>query len=177
MRSVKEKDSRNQRRQELREKNNEQIREDLSRYGNDILNSDEMRHAFRQTHHTLSTVGDHTLRVARKSLNICYALRRMHIPTDIPAVVTGSLCHDLGILGRDEKYGSMKECSIRHPVDSLEVANKLVGDLPDKTTDIISRHMWPVGKCKPPNSLEAVIVSAADKIATVEDFVEGMRNQ
>lgn len=149
----------------------------MSRYGDKILNSDEMRLAFRQKHHTLSTVGDHTLRVAMVSLGICYALHRLHIEADIPAVVTGSLCHDLGILGRDEKYASYKECSAQHPSDSVEVAIRLVGELPKKTTDIINRHMWPAGKSKPPNSLEAAIVSTADKIAAVEDFVEGYREK
>ncbi len=157
----------------LREKSRQKTQEDLTRYGGRILNSDEMRHAFEQKHHTLSTVGAHTLRVAQTSLIICYALRRLHIATDIPAVVTGSLCHDLGILGRDKKYDSKKKCTMQHPADSVDIAQKLVGELPEKTTDIISRHMWPVGRSKPPNSLEAVIVSAADKIAAVEDFIEG----
>ena len=62
---------------------------------------------------------------------------------------------------------------MQHPSDSVEVAQKLVGELPEKTTDIITRHMWPVGRSKPPNSLEAAIVSAADKVAAVEDFIEG----
>lgn len=53
----------------------------------------------------------------------------------------------------------------------------LLGELPKKTADIITRHMWPVGKSKPPNSLEAAIVSAADKIAAVEDFVEGFEEK
>ncbi|MBQ7535078.1 MAG: HD domain-containing protein [Stomatobaculum sp.] len=132
-----------------------------------------MQQAFRQKHHTLSTLGGHTLRVATMSLSICYALRKFHISTDIPAVVTGSLCHDLGMLGRGEKYSSVMECSRQHPVDSLEIARKLMGEVPEKTTDIISRHMWPLSPNKPPNSLEAVIVSSADKIASVKDFIEG----
>lgn len=147
--------------------------EEISLYGSGILDSEEMRQAFAQKHHTLSTVGEHTLRVAKTSLKICHTLRRLHIETDVPAVVTGSLCHDLGILGRDEKFASMKECSAQHPADSVELAQKLVGELPEKTADIISRHMWPVGGSKPPNSLEGAIVSAADKIAAVEDFIEG----
>ena len=168
-----EKNDRRQRRQEVRDRRKEKMRQDLTRYGGKILDSEEMRRAYAQKHHTLSTVGEHSLRVAKTSLGICYALRRLHIDADIPAVVTGSLCHDLGILGRDEKYASMKECSAQHPADSVEVAQKLVGELPEKTTDIITRHMWPVGGSKHPNSLEGVIVTAADKIAAVEDFVKG----
>ena len=166
---------RRKRRREEREKKREKIREDLERYGSKILQSDEMREAYRQTHHTRSTVAEHTERVAEKSLKICYALDRMHIPTDIPAVVTGSLCHDLGILGRDEKYSSEQECYRRHPADSIEIARKLLEDLPEKTPAIIERHMWPNAGSKAPNSLEAVIVSTADKAAAVEDFFRGSR--
>lgn len=165
--------SKAQKREQRRQALLEDMPEELSRYGSEILNSDEMRRAFEQKHHTLSTVGEHTIRVAGTSLKICRALRRLHIKTDVPAVVTGSLCHDLGILGRDEKYDSAKACSNQHPRDSVEVAHKLLGELPEKTEDIISRHMWPVGGSKPPNSLECAIVSAADKIAAVEDFIEG----
>ena len=87
-----------------------------------ILDSEEMRQAFRQKHHTLSTVGEHTMRVAMTSLAICGALKKLHIRTDTQAVVTGSLSHDLGILGRNEKYSSSRECSRQHPADSVEVA-------------------------------------------------------
>ena len=151
----------------------EAMHEDLMLYGGKILNSEEMQRAFAQKHHTLSSVGAHTMRVAMTSLAICYALKKLHIKTDISSVVTGSLCHDLGILGRNEKYHSSGECSRQHPLDSVEIANKLTGGLSDKEADIIARHMWPVGKSKPPNSLEGAIVSAADKVAAVEDFVEG----
>ena len=160
-----------------REERREKMRKDLMLYGDKILNSDEMRQAFRQKHHTLSTVGEHTMRVAMTSLAISYALKKLHVGTDIQAVVTGSLSHDLGILGRNEKYASARECSRQHPGDSAKAAEMLLGELPKKTADIITRHMWPVGKSKPPNSLEAAIVSAADKIAAVEDFVEGFEEK
>ncbi|MBR4394144.1 MAG: HD domain-containing protein [Oscillospiraceae bacterium] len=156
-----------------REEQKEKIRNDLARYGSEILNSDEMQEAFRQTHHIRSTVGDHTRRVAEKSLAMCHALEKLHIRTDIPAVVTGSLCHDLGILGRDEKYGSGRECYRQHPDDSVEVARNLVDDLSGKTEDIIRNHMWPTPGSKAPNSLEGAIVSVADKAASVEDFIRG----
>ena len=102
-----------------REKKREQIRSELERYGSEILHSDEMREAFRQTHHTRSTVGEHTQRVAEKSLAICHALEKLHIRTDIPAVVAASLCHDLGILGRDEKYGAIRIPTLREALELL----------------------------------------------------------
>ena len=160
---------------ERKEKQKEKIRNDLERYGSGILNSDEMQEAFRQTHHTRCTVGEHTRRVAEKSLAICYALDKLHVRTDIPAVVAGSLCHDLGILGRDEKYGTNKECYRQHASDSVEIAQKLMDKLPEKTPDIIEHHMWPSAGSKAPRSLEGIIVSAADKAAAVEDFIRGSK--
>ena len=54
-----------------------------------------------------------------------------------------------------------------------EGAIKLMEDLPEKSADIIERHMWPAGHSKMPNSLEGVIVSAADKYAAVKDLICG----
>ena len=161
--------------QKRRKKRKDRIRKDLERYGGRILHSREMQKAYHQTHHTRSTVAEHTRRVAENSLAICYALDKLHIRTDIPAIVTGSLCHDLGILDRDEKYDSNRECYHQHPTDSLEVARKLVDDLPEKTADIIERHMWPHAGAKAPNSLEAAVITVADKAAAVEDFIWGSR--
>ena len=104
---------------------------------------------------------------------ICYALRKLNIKVSIPAVVVGALCHDLGILGRSEKFSSAKECSREHPKDSVEVARNIVGEMPEKTEDIIERHMWPAGESEAPNSIEGVVVSVADKYSAVKDLVKG----
>ena len=158
---------------EKREDRKERIKGDLMLYGNDVLKSDEMKQAFEQTHHQWSTVGEHTFRVAFSSVMICYALRKLNIKVSIPAVVVGALCHDLGILGRSEKFSSAKECSREHPKDSVEVAREIVNDMPEKAEDIIERHMWPAGESEAPNSIEGVVVSVADKYSAVKDIVKG----
>ncbi len=158
---------------EKREDRKERIKNDLQLYGEDVLNSEEMKEAFQQTHHRWSTVGEHTFRVAFSSVMICYALKKLNIKVSVPAVVIGALCHDLGILGRDGKYSSSKEMSREHPKESVTVARDLVADMPEKTEDIIERHMWPAGQSKAPNSIEGVIVSAADKYSAVKDVVKG----
>ncbi len=153
----------------------DKIKAELERYGGGILDSEEMRLASGQTHHTRSTVAEHTRRVAENSLAICYALEKLGIATDRKAVVEGALCHDLGILGRDEKYENGQECYRRHADDSVDVARKLLDDLPEKTKDIIERHMWPTAGSRRPSHLEGFIVSAADKAAAVEDIIVGSR--
>ena len=158
---------------EKREDRKERIKNDLQRYGEDVLKSEEMKEAFQQTHHQWSTVGEHTFRVAFSSVMICYALKKLNFKVNIPAVVIGALCHDLGILGRDEKFSSGKECSREHPKESVAVARELVENMPDKAEDIIERHMWPIGQSKAPNSIEGAVVSVADKYNAVKDIVKG----
>ena len=158
---------------EKRENRKERIKGDIVLYGNDVLQSEEMKKAFEQKHHQWSTVGEHTLRVGFYSVMICYALRKLNIKVNIPAVIIGALCHDLGILGRSEKFSSARECSIEHPKDSVIVARELLGEIPEKTEDIIERHMWPAGDSEAPNSIEGVVVSVADKYSAVKDIVKG----
>ncbi len=155
-----------------RENRKGRIRNDIKLYGGEVLRSDEMKKAFEQPHHKWSTVGEHTMRVTLTSVLICYALRKLHIRVSIPAVVIGALCHDLGIIGRYEKYSSNRECAKKHPKDSVEIAKNIVYELPDKTEEIIERHMWPIGQCKPPNSIECAVVSVSDKYNAVKDIVK-----
>jgi uncharacterized protein len=131
-----------------------------------------MKQAFDQTHHNWSTLGEHTMRVAMSSVMICYALRKLHIKVNIPVVVIGALCHDLGMLGR-EKYSSAKETSREHPKESVAVARELVEDLPEEAESVIERHMWPIGETEAPDSIEGVVVSVADKYNAVKDIVKG----
>ena len=151
----------------------EQIIKEIKTYGGNVLNSEEMRQAFGQTHHLWSTVGEHSIRVAIASVMICHALQKLHVKVDLPGVVVGSLAHDLGILGRKEKFASARQMSREHPKESVAVARGILDDLPKETEDIIERHMWPLGKSKMPNSIEGMIVSAADKYSSVADLVKG----
>ncbi|MBR0373204.1 MAG: HD domain-containing protein [Mogibacterium sp.] len=159
--------------QERRADRKARIQRDLERYGSEVLQSEEMQRAFQQTHHQWSTVGEHTVRVTFSSVMICYVLRKLNIKVNIPAVVVGALCHDLGILGRSGKYTSQKECLREHPKESVAVARELVENLPEKTEDIIERHMWPAGNSKAPNSIEGAVVSIADKYSAVKDIIKG----
>ena len=157
------------RREHLRER----VRNDVALYGGEVIESEEMQKAFEQAHHRWSTVGEHTIRVTVSSVIICYALKKLHIKVNVPNVVVASLCHDLGIVGRYDKFSSGKECSREHPKESVAVARTLVSDLSEKTEDIIERHMWPMGQAKAPNSIEGVVVSVADKYNAVKDLVKG----
>lgn len=157
---------------EKREDRKERIRSDLELYGADVLQSDEMKQAYDQTHHKWSTLGEHTMRVAMSSVMICYALRKLHIKVNVPLVVIGALCHDLGMLDRG-RFSSMKESNLEHPKESVSVAKDILKDLPEEAESIIERHMWPIGESEAPDSLEGAIVSVADKYNAVKDIVKG----
>ena len=154
-------------------KRKERINRDLETYGKEVLESEEMKQAFEQTHHLWSTVGEHTMRVTVTSILICYVLKKLGIKVKLSIVVVGALCHDLGMLGRAEKYESDKECHREHPKESVIVAQEILEDLPEEVKDVIERHMWPMGESKAPNSVEGVIVSVADKYNAVKDLVKG----
>ena len=162
-------------RKKNRPKRGDRVRRVVERYGGDLLRSEVMRKAFQQRHHLRSTLGDHTIRVTRASVRIGQALQKLHVPVDMQAVVVGALCHDLGMVGRREKYGNNRECYRKHPKDSADLAKELVPDLPEKTEEIIRRHMWPMRQSPAPDSIEGVIVTAADKYSSVVDFLKGPR--
>lgn len=151
----------------------ERVKQDVRRYGESIIHSPSFQAALKQRHHFHSTVGEHSLRVTASSVRICHALEKLHIKTDKKSVVQGALCHDLGILGRDEKYKNNRECCLLHPKDSVDSARELLPEMDSKTASIIRRHMWPLGG-EMPRSREEVIVSAADKYASVKDLAYGV---
>ena len=142
----------------------------MQRYGKRILERPEFEQAMHQTHHRRTTVGKHTLHVAAAAIGICILLDKIHVHVKEEDVVNGALLHDLGILGRAEKYKNNHECLRKHAEDSVETAKKIIPDLNANTEDIIRNHMWPFSGTHP-KTKEAVIVSAADKIASVRDWV------
>ena len=158
---------------EKRENRKERIQKEIDDYGSEILESDVMQEAYDQTHHLWATVGEHTARVTLMSMFITYALRKMNINVSTRAVVIGALCHDLGMVGRKNKYESDAKAIMDHPTESVKVAKEIVEELPEKSEEIIESHMWPSPASPAPRSVEAVVVSVADKVAAVRDLVQG----
>lgn len=142
------------------------IKEILFAYGTDVMETPEFQEAFYQIHHVRTTVAVHSINVAIVSIVLCLLLARIHVRTDLRDVVRAALCHDLGIMGRHEKYRNNFQCSQQHPVDSVEVARKILDQYDDKTLKIIETHMWPVRPGRP-RSVEGFVVTLADKYAAV----------
>ena len=139
----------------------------IVKYGRQIISSEEFARTFEQTHHLNTTVGDHTLSVTAEAVKLC--LERGYSDEDtLRNVVTASLCHDLGIMGRKEKYSNNAVCYIKHPLDSVGVYTDVTGESDERVIDSIRKHMFPV---KPgiPRYKEGWILTLADKISSVKE--------
>ncbi|MBQ7583722.1 MAG: HD domain-containing protein [Lachnospiraceae bacterium] len=148
-------------------KDKDNIKSIIRKYGRVILASEGFKEAFSQPHHFNSTVGDHTLGVTVEAVRIC--LRR-GITDDITLknVVTASLCHDLGILGRKDKFRNNVQCLIWHPVHSVKKYQDITGENDERVRDAILCHMFPL-KPKMPAYREGWILVIADKIAAARE--------
>lgn len=148
----------------------QEIRDIIIKHGSNILCSDTFKETFDQTHHYKTTVGDHILGVTVEAVKVC--LR--HNQTDdqtLGNVVTSCLCHDLGIVGRDEKYNNNFETLIWHPKHSAEVYKELTGEEDERVLDAIHSHMFPL-KPPMPKHREGWILTWADKISASMDILQ-----
>lgn len=151
---------------------NAQLNQKVKEYGRDILTSKEFAEAYEQTHHHKSTVAKHSLRVARDTIRVCEFLSRHGVEVDERKAVRAALLHDLGILGRDERFSSSYEMSRRHPIESAMKASKFEPVMDETMRQAIERHMFPVF-AKPPTKPEAVAVCIADKMGSFQDLFPG----
>ncbi len=144
------------------------IENKIREYGEDILCSEYYRQAFEQAHHGGSSVAKHSLRVAMDTLKVCRFFRQHGIKVDERKAVRAALMHDLGILGRDDKFDSQYEMSRQHPIESVKVARLFEPQMDETVKQAIERHMFPVF-AKPPTKPEAIAVCIADKTASMQD--------
>ncbi len=140
----------------------------IQKYGSDILDSKEFEFALNQIHHHRSSVGDHSIMTARAGLTMCNLINKTGIRIDERKVVRISLLHDLGMLGRYDRYRNNFICGYLHPKNSAVTAQKLWSDIDPKSIKAIKSHMWPLSLCMP-TSKEAVILCLADKVAAFGD--------
>lgn len=161
------------RKSEERHAKSHKLLEDLeSESSREIYNSHFFHVALSQTHHNQTTVAVHTLGVAATSLRIYYILEALGLNLNKESLLKGSLCHDLGIVGRDEKFDNNRECLRKHPLDSVIAARDIFPDLDERTEDAIRHHMWPC-TLLPPHHREGFIITVADKYCAVIEGVAG----
>ena len=141
---------------------------DIEKYGKAILESDLFAKGFEQSHHKVTTVGGHTLHVVFTALEAAYERQKREESVNIEYVVQACLLHDLGIIGRYEKYANNLICCFRHPVDSGKIINDLFPGTANEVTNAVERHMFPA-TIIPPTSVTGRILIKADKSASLKE--------
>ena len=130
--------------------------------GQYIVSSPLFRRSLKQEHHFDTTLGRHSIEVTKAAMRLCSKLDQLGIQTDHNCMMVASLCHDLGMVDRNDRYQNNMECCQKHPGNSVTEALKLLPDLDQKTQDAILSHMWPLSRHMP-SSKEGWILLAADK--------------
>ncbi len=144
-----------------------EIRDIIIKYGADILRSPKFQETFGQTHHISSTVGDHTIGVAAEAVRICLKYGITDGGT-LKNVVVASLCHDLGIIGRQVNFSSTLQCYLQHPAHSAKRYIHITGEQNSHVTDAILCHMFPLNP-RIPRYKEGWILVLADKSEAIRE--------
>lgn len=147
----------------------EKRRKEILKEGQKVFDTDAFNKGFTQVHHKSTTVSNHTLEVADTALMISEFLIEKGIYVNRDEVIISALCHDLGIIDRDKKWNNSFSCWIRHPKDSVKIAEELYPLMSDHMKRVISRHMWPATPLFP-TSREGWILDLADTICSMNDF-------
>ena len=152
-------------------KNDSAIRAEVRQRGKKVLKSQVFRRIMKQKHHN-GTVGAHSIGVAEDSMKIADALEKIGLHPDRDALVRASLCHDLGMLDRDEKYHSNIESWTKHPDEGIRNTREHFPSVTKTEEDCIRHHMWPLSLV-PPHTLEGMIVCLADKKSACREVFRG----
>ena len=141
---------------------------DIIQYGKDILTSDVFRKTATQPHHVQSTVLEHTMNVCIIAVKLCRERMRKGARLNEKDLVQAALCHDLGMIGREQKYRHVIDTWLRHPKESAKIAKEIVPDLSPNAEQMIRSHMWPLSNLSP-QSEEGKLLCLADKFASMAD--------
>ena len=137
----------------------------VSRYAQDILDSEEMQLEKQIPHHGKVSCFEHSLAVAETAAAIARKLKK---PIDMASLVRGALLHDFYLYDWHVADPSHRLHGPFHAAKALRNAEKRFR-LNEIEKDIIRKHMFPLNLPFPLYP-ESWIVTLADKICTWRDF-------
>ncbi|MCR5587075.1 MAG: HD domain-containing protein [Lachnospiraceae bacterium] len=149
-------------------KNKETVRCEVNRLGASILETEEFQRAYDEIHHKATSVASHSMDVACTGVRICRILNKFNVKVNREDMVKSALCHDLGMLERNDRYATTKECHRLHPEESAKLAEVLISDYNENIDDAIRNHMWPMAGSRP-KSREGKVITVADKYCAFKD--------
>lgn len=115
-------------------------------------------------HGTVSTY-EHCMRVAVRSLQISHFSRK---PVNRESLVIGSFLHDFYLYDWHDATSHEGLHGFHHP----EAARKNAAErfeINRKEQDMIRSHMWPMTFFHPPKNREAILLTVADKMCSMEE--------
>lgn len=115
----------------------------LITYGHRILESNQFANAKDQKHHFRTDVASHSINVALFCIAFYQLLSLFHIKLNLATLIIAALAHDLGIIGRREKFSSNYQCLKGHPKDSVAAVREIIPEVDIRVCDAISSHMFP----------------------------------
>ncbi len=140
--------------------------------GHNIIESKTFEQAKKQRHHIRSNVAKHSLRVATVCAFLADICKKFDIEVNKPELVYAALCHDLGMIGRSQEDILLRrEFRKTHPERSVDMASKLIGPLSEIEKEAILKHMWPLCSSKSIRYKETIIISLADKLCAITDWI------
>ncbi len=145
----------------------EYISQKLFQYGGDVILSGKLEAEQDFIQHGAVTCYEHSLRVAKMSLEIAH---RLSLRVDKRALVRGALLHDYFLYDWHIPDKTHRLHGFSHARTALKKAGRDF-KLNRIEKDIIKKHMFPL-TITPPKYLESWIVCLADKICAVEEFSE-----
>ena len=144
----------------------DQYLSDVARYGSDILASENMLRSRTFIQHGATSVYEHSLHVAAKSLELA---RRMKLHVDERAMVRGALLHDFFLYDWHVADPTHRLHGFYHARTAYRNAEKEFA-LGRIERDVILRHMFPLTLI-PPRCREGLLVCLADKLCAVSETV------
>ncbi len=131
-------------------------------YVNDILNHDEFKKLGNIIHHEDNRL-DHSIRVSYRAYKLAKLLK-----LDYTSVARAGLLHDFFFT--DNKLVSKKErvkTLFNHPIEACDNASKYFY-LSELEKDIITTHMFPIGK-RVPKYAESWLVDMVDDCVSIRE--------
>ena len=142
----------------------DEIYEDLLRYGRDIIDSPGMQQSKKFVHHGDVSVYDHSIHVAASCLAIA---RKLKWKVDERSLVRGALMHDYFQYDWHERDNSHRWHGFIHARRAMKNAERDFS-VNEVERNMIDTHMFPLN-LRLPRYRESVILTIADKICSFQE--------
>lgn len=136
-------------------------------YGHRIIFSKQFKEAYLQKHHVNYTVADHMLDVAIVTAD--KYLKGKGLNKEV--LIEAALSHDLGIVGRYERYSSQYQTLKDHPANTVRVLRQQMQISDEELEKAVRSHMFPLTPLHPPKNKEGWIVMHTDNVAAVTEML------